>query len=60
MTFNRPERKNPMTFDFYAAPRDMSRQLVYRDIRALRFYEGVSDVLKVIIARSVLSDTSGA
>jgi acyl-CoA dehydrogenase len=28
---------------------------LYREIRALRIYEGASDVQKVVIARSVLS-----
>ncbi|MGE0566138.1 MAG: acyl-CoA dehydrogenase family protein [Pseudolabrys sp.] len=32
---------------------------LYREIRALRIYEGASDVQKVVIARSVLSETSG-
>jgi len=27
---------------------------LYRDIRALRIYEGASEVLKVVIARSLL------
>jgi acyl-CoA dehydrogenase len=31
-------------------------EALYRDIRALRIYEGASDVQKVVIARSVLSD----
>jgi enoyl-CoA hydratase/carnithine racemase len=84
----RSERKNPVTFEFYAELRDTSRQLahaddigavvfgsnggnfcsggdgvrsghsvetLYREIRALRIYEGASDVQKIIIARSVLS-----
>jgi acyl-CoA dehydrogenase len=29
---------------------------LYREIRALRIYEGASDVQKVVIARSVLSE----
>jgi acyl-CoA dehydrogenase len=29
---------------------------LYREIRALRIYEGASDVQKVIIARHVLAD----
>ena len=33
---------------------------LYREIRALRIYEGASDVQKVIIARAVMSETSGA
>jgi acyl-CoA dehydrogenase len=32
---------------------------LYRDIRALRIYEGASDVQRVIIARSVLGEFSG-
>ena len=35
-------------------------ETLYREIRALRIYEGASDVQKVIIARSVLSEISGA
>jgi acyl-CoA dehydrogenase len=33
-------------------------ETLYREIRALRIYEGASDVQKIIIARSVLSQTS--
>jgi acyl-CoA dehydrogenase len=33
---------------------------LYREIRALRIYEGASDVQKVVIARSVLAETPGA
>ncbi|MEF9604488.1 acyl-CoA dehydrogenase family protein, partial [Paracoccus sp. PXZ] len=29
-------------------------EALYRDIRALRIYEGASDVQRVVIARSVL------
>jgi acyl-CoA dehydrogenase len=32
-------------------------ETLYREIRALRIYEGASDVQKIIIARSVLSET---
>jgi acyl-CoA dehydrogenase len=35
-------------------------ETLYREIRALRIYEGASDVQKVIIARAVLSETSRA
>ena len=35
-------------------------EALYREIRALRIYEGASDVQKVIIARAILSETSGA
>ena len=35
-------------------------ETLYREIRALRIYEGASDVQKVIIARAVLSETAGA
>jgi acyl-CoA dehydrogenase len=35
-------------------------ETLYREIRALRIYEGASDVQKVIIARAVLSEFSGA
>jgi acyl-CoA dehydrogenase len=35
-------------------------EMLYREIRALRIYEGASDVQKIIIARSVLSEISGA
>jgi acyl-CoA dehydrogenase len=31
-------------------------EMLYREIRALRIYEGASDVQKIIIARSVLSE----
>jgi len=31
VTFNRPERKNPLTFDSYAELRDVFRNLVYAD-----------------------------
>ncbi|MDI3471126.1 MAG: Acyl-CoA dehydrogenase [Pseudolabrys sp.] len=34
-------------------------EALYREIRALRIYEGASDVQKVIIARSVLAGTMG-
>jgi acyl-CoA dehydrogenase len=33
---------------------------LYREIRALRIYEGASDVQKIVIARAVLSETPGA
>jgi acyl-CoA dehydrogenase len=32
-------------------------ETLYREIRALRIYEGASDVQKIIIGRSVLSET---
>jgi acyl-CoA dehydrogenase len=35
-------------------------EALYREIRALRIYEGASDVQKVIIARAALSEFSGA
>ncbi|HUP10445.1 MAG TPA: enoyl-CoA hydratase family protein [Caldimonas sp.] len=36
VTLNRPERKNPLTFDSYAELRDLFRQLVYADdVRAV-------------------------
>ncbi len=35
-------------------------ETLYREIRALRIYEGASDVQKIIIARAVLSETAGA
>ncbi len=35
-------------------------EALYREIRALRIYEGASDVQKVIIARAILSEFSGA
>ncbi len=35
-------------------------ETLYREIRALRIYEGASDVQKVIIARAILSELSGA
>jgi enoyl-CoA hydratase/carnithine racemase len=36
VTLNRPERKNPLTFDSYAELRDMFRALVYaRDVKAV-------------------------
>jgi acyl-CoA dehydrogenase len=34
-------------------------EMLYREIRALRIYEGASDVQKVIIARSALSAAGG-
>ncbi|MGC2116407.1 MAG: acyl-CoA dehydrogenase family protein, partial [Pseudolabrys sp.] len=34
-------------------------ETLYREIRALRIYEGASDVQKIIIARSVLSSAAG-
>src|SRR5215831_15794780 len=34
-------------------------EVLYREIRALRIYEGASDVQKIIIARSVLSSAAG-
>ena len=33
---------------------------LYREIRALRIYEGASDVLRVIIARAVLQEDAAA
>src|SRR3546814_19782049 len=36
LTLNRPERKNPLTFDSYAELRDLFRELVYAtDIKAV-------------------------
>jgi enoyl-CoA hydratase/carnithine racemase len=36
LTLNRPERKNPLTFESYAELRDLFRELVYaRDVRAV-------------------------
>jgi len=35
-------------------------EALYREIRALRIYEGASDVQKIIIARATLSELSGA
>ena len=38
VTFDRPERKNPITFDSYAELRDTFRQLVYADdVKAVVF-----------------------
>lgn len=38
VSLNRPERKNPLTFDSYAELRDMFRELVYvRDVKAIVF-----------------------
>lgn len=38
VTLNRPERKNPLTFESYAELRDLMRRLVYAsDVRALVF-----------------------
>jgi len=34
-------------------------EMLYREIRALRIYEGASDVQKIIIARSALSSAAG-
>jgi acyl-CoA dehydrogenase len=34
-------------------------ETLYREIRALRIYEGASDVQKVVIARSVLAGATG-
>lgn len=34
-------------------------ETLYREIRALRIYEGASDIQKIIIARSVLSSAAG-
>ena len=34
-------------------------EMLYREIRALRIYEGASDVQRVIIARQTLSDHAG-
>jgi acyl-CoA dehydrogenase len=34
-------------------------EALYREIRALRIYEGASDVQKIIIARSLLSSIPG-
>jgi len=35
-------------------------EMLYRDIRALRIYEGASEVQQLIIARELLRDTKGA
>ena len=35
-------------------------EMLYREIRALRIYEGASDVQKIVIARAILSELSGA
>ena len=34
----------------------MTVEALYREIRALRIYEGASEVQKLVIARQVLSD----
>jgi acyl-CoA dehydrogenase len=34
-------------------------EALYREIRALRIYEGASDVQKIVIARSLLSPAAG-
>jgi acyl-CoA dehydrogenase len=34
-------------------------ETLYREIRALRIYEGASDIQKLVIARSVLSYAAG-
>ena len=36
LTLNRPERKNPLTFDSYAELRDLFRALAYAERRATR------------------------
>ncbi|MFV0300258.1 MAG: acyl-CoA dehydrogenase family protein, partial [Paracoccus sp. (in: a-proteobacteria)] len=38
----------------------MAVESLYREIRALRIYEGASDVQKLVIARAVLTDHQGA
>lgn len=35
-------------------------EMLYREIRALRIYEGASDVQKIVIARSVLAGATGS
>jgi len=38
ITLNRPERKNPLTFDSYAELRDLFRALAYSKTSAIIFY----------------------
>ena len=43
VSLNRPERKNPLTFDSYAELRDLFRNLVYaEDIKACLLYTSPS------------------
>lgn len=42
----------------YGLIKDSIMERLYRDIRALRIYEGASEVLKVVIARYLLSDSN--
>jgi len=44
ITLNRPERKNPLTFDSYGELRDLFREMVYAtDIKAIGKKVGLAD-----------------
>ena len=62
ITLNRPERKNPLTFESYAEMRDRFRDLVYsEEVKAVVITGAgetfcASEVLKLIIASQTLKD----
>ena len=49
ITLNRPERKNPLTFDSYGELRDLFREMVYAsDVKAVVFTGSGGDVHEII------------
>ena len=62
ITLNRPERKNPLTFESYAEMRDRFRDLVYsEEVKAVVITGAgenfcASEVQKLIIASQTLKD----
>ena len=49
ITLNRPERKNPLTFDSYGELRDLFREMVYAsDVKAVVFAGSGGDVHEII------------
>ena len=62
ITLNRPERKNPLTFEYYAEIRESFRDLVYsEEVKAIVITGAgenfcASEVQKLIIALQTLKD----
>lgn len=69
ITLNRPERKNPLTFESYAALRDLFRELAYADaVKAIvitgaggNFCSGgdVHEIIGPLVAMQEARDTAG-
>lgn len=66
ITFNRPERKNPITFDSYAELGEIFRKLAHADdVKSVVFGSNDGNFcsggdVRDIMARAGLSDVSGA